>query len=75
MVGVEQAAQAAGVAVQVPFASGRVDAPQPGADPLEHAAPYLSPSLLAYLRSAEAERPQVLNRKTLHAHLKEIDSL
>ena len=30
---------------------------------------------VAYLRSAEAERPQVLNRKTLHAHLKEIDSL
>lgn len=63
------------LAVRRLVASGRVDAPQPGADPLEHAAPYLSPSLLAYLRSAESERPQVLNRKTLHAHLKEIDSL
>ena len=51
--------------------SGRVTAE----DPLGQADGILSPKLLAYLRSAQAERPQVLKRKTLHAHLKEIDSL
>lgn len=47
----------------------------PADDPLEHAAPHLSPALLNYLRSAGGERPQSLTRKALHAHLKEIDSL
>lgn len=47
----------------------------PADDPLAHAGPHLSPALLRYLRSADAERPQALNRKTLHAHLQEIDSL
>ena len=55
--------------------SGRIDRPARGADPLNGADAHLSPALLTYLRSAEAEHPQVLNRKTLHAHLKEIDSL
>ncbi len=30
---------------------------------------------MAYLGSAETDRPQVLGRRALHAHLKEIDSL
>lgn len=52
-------------------AAGKV----PEDDPLNHADDHLSPALLAYLRSAESGRPQVLARRTLHAHLKEIDSL
>ncbi len=55
--------------------SGRVPRPADDEDPLAHAEPHLSVSLLAYLRSASAEHPQALDRKTLHAHLKEIDSL
>lgn len=55
--------------------SGRIDHPARGADPLQGAEAHLSSALLTYLRSAEAEHAQVLNRRTLHAHLKEIDSL
>jgi len=54
--------------------SGRV-AGEDAADPLAHAERHLSPALLAYLRSAKTDRPQVLGRRALHAHLKEIDSL
>lgn len=43
--------------------------------PLTDAAPHLSPALLGYLRSAESDKPQVLSRRALHAHLKEIDQL
>ncbi|WP_353080958.1 hypothetical protein [Tessaracoccus lapidicaptus] len=53
--------------------SGRV--PDGVPDPLAHADGAVSPALLRYLRSAEADHAQVLARKTLHAHLKEIDSL
>ncbi|MEO7587252.1 MAG: hypothetical protein ABIS84_04415 [Arachnia sp.] len=56
-------------------ATGRVPGPTVDEDPLAHAGPHLSGALLGYLRSPESEHPQVLNRKTLHAHLKEIDSL
>ena len=55
--------------------SGRIARPSGNGDPLADADLYVSAALLTYLRSAETERPQVLNRKTLHAHLKEIDSL
>ncbi|RMB59858.1 hypothetical protein [Tessaracoccus antarcticus] len=55
--------------------SGRIPRPAEGEGPLASAAPHLSGALLTYLRSAESERPQVLNRTTLQAHLKEIDSL
>lgn len=47
----------------------------PADDPLAHAGNHLSPALLRYLLSADGERPQSLNRKALHAHLQEIDSL
>lgn len=55
--------------------SERIPRPADDEDPLACAAPHLSAALLAYLRSAEAEHAQVLSRKTLQAHLKEIDSL
>ncbi len=55
--------------------SGRIPRPTGDEDPLADADLQVSAALLNYLRSAETERPQVLNRKTLHAHLKEIDSL
>lgn len=47
----------------------------PAEDTLAHADGHLSPALLAYLRTADGERPAILNRRTLHAHLKEIDEL
>lgn len=47
----------------------------PAEDTLSHADGHLSPPLLAYLRSADGDRPAALNRRTLHAHLKEIDEL
>ncbi|MDO5735789.1 MAG: hypothetical protein Q4P15_04885 [Propionibacteriaceae bacterium] len=55
--------------------TGRISREAGDEDPLAGADPHLSASLLAYLRSADAEHPQVLNRKALRAHLKEIDSL
>ncbi|MHA6513796.1 hypothetical protein [Tessaracoccus sp. Z1128] len=69
------ARQLAELTVRRLVTSGRITRPSPHTDPLGDAGSHLSPALLAYLRSAEAEHPQVLNRKTLHAHLKEIDSL
>ncbi|MHA6523914.1 hypothetical protein [Tessaracoccus sp. G1721] len=69
------ARQLSGLAVRRLVDSGRIPAPGPGADPLADAQPHLSAALLAYLRSADGDRPQPLNRRTLHAHLKEIDSL
>lgn len=51
----------------------------PGRGPLGDLPPdvatRLSPALLGYLRSARDGKPQPLNRRTLRAHLKEIDSL
>lgn len=55
--------------------SGRIARPDGDEDPLAYAASHLSAALLAYLRSAELEHPKIINRKTLHSHLKEIDSL
>ncbi len=55
--------------------SGRVPRPTDDEDALAYAEPHLSASLLAYLRSAATDHPQVINRKTLDAHLKEIESL
>ncbi len=55
--------------------SGRVSGPTDDEDALAYAEPQLSASLLAYLRSAATDHAQVINRKTLHAHLKEIESL
>ena len=55
--------------------SGRIPRAGSVGEALEAAEAHLSPALLAYLRTAEAEHPKVLNRKALHAHLKEIDSL
>lgn len=47
----------------------RLDIDDPGVEKV------LSPKLLRYLRAAEDEEPPTLNRRTLHAHLKEIDQL
>lgn len=47
----------------------------PAEDPLADADGHLSPALLDYLRTADGDHPQILNRRTLHAHLKEIDAL